>query len=588
MLRHCRFRSWCLARPKHVIVAELLVHQTMSQQPPSDRPEAASGLGHSGPLVQVATVAPTVNMVRPAVDQQLTSSSTGTIPVTDHPLAGPPPPPPLNTPTVSTDPMAFHPTAPQLDTPQPIQAKPSTALPENAAAVVSPSVPLSVTLDSLADQFLSGPSPRMDKGLAPLLGPSPIPEGCSELEKLRLLVNRRSWGDVVRMTERLLRGSNSHYASIYGSLLNNNNVISALDSQQHDLVWIMMVECQARLKLRRYEELGLEVDLWTFCHHHQQNDSTTAAPEWIPWKLHIQAASTLLYTTSSTEPVGSNSALDALWSIRRDIKQDDALSLLHVDHALSNAFIRLKEWRLAVSSQQRMLDELPGACQQQAAFLHGDAATGVEETASTLEKAYRCTILSHQARVLLQLGTIKEASLVFEAAGAAMKDMPESLSSSPVCREAAVQAASVQLLVNEGLLRFAYANYSEALEFFHKAVQKIRQIGSSSYSAEGEKYTSLLPSTMDCSPLDTLYSEATNNIAICAMYTCRLREALHSLESLVREDPSRYLTERVALNLSTLYELSNESTVSARKKRVLQLIAKRFCLHDIAQTSFRL
>jgi hypothetical protein len=39
---------------------------------------------------------------------------------------------------------------------------------------------------------------------------------------------------------------------------------------------------------------------------------------------------------------------------------------------------------------------------------------------------------------------------------------------------------------------------------------------------------------------------------------------------------------------STLYELSSDTAVAGRKKRVLQVIAKRFFLHDIGAECFRL
>ncbi|OEU20345.1 hypothetical protein FRACYDRAFT_236419 [Fragilariopsis cylindrus CCMP1102] len=66
-----------------------------------------------------------------------------------------------------------------------------------------------------------------------------------------------------------------------------------------------------------------------------------------------------------------------------------------------------------------------------------------------------------------------------------------------------------------------------------------------------------------------------------------LKDAVVSLEGLVRDDPAAFLTERVAFNLCTLYELGADSTVATRNKRVLQLIAKRFFLHDIGPESFR-
>lgn len=79
-----------------------------------------------------------------------------------------------------------------------------------------------------------------------------------------------------------------------------------------------------------------------------------------------------------------------------------------------------------------------------------------------------------------------------------------------------------------------------------------------------------------------------NNFALCALYTCRMREAVVLMEMLIREDPTRYLTHCIVFNLCTLYELGWDSTMSERKKRVLQMVAKRFSLHDVGAESFRL
>ena len=96
----------------------------------------------------------------------------------------------------------------------------------------------------------------------------------------------------------------------------------------------------------------------------------------------------------------------------------------------------------------------------------------------------------------------------------------------------------------------------------------------------------------DAIPLTTtsrenLYSECTNNLALAALYTCRLSDALQLLESLIQENVTAHLTPRVALNVCTLYELASEAAASARKKRVLQKVAQRFALHDIPAEHFR-
>jgi hypothetical protein len=79
-----------------------------------------------------------------------------------------------------------------------------------------------------------------------------------------------------------------------------------------------------------------------------------------------------------------------------------------------------------------------------------------------------------------------------------------------------------------------------------------------------------------------------NNLALCALYTCRLLEAVTMIETLIREDPSKYLTESIAFNLCTLYELGSDNATSEKNKKVLQSIAKRFTLHDIGKENFRL
>ena len=64
--------------------------------------------------------------------------------------------------------------------------------------------------------------------------------------------------------------------------------------------------------------------------------------------------------------------------------------------------------------------------------------------------------------------------------------------------------------------------------------------------------------------------------------------AVEKMEGLIRDDPCLYLTETVAFNLSTLYELGSDGEECTRKKKVLQRVARRFFLHDIGAESLRL
>ena len=104
---------------------------------------------------------------------------------------------------------------------------------------------------------------------------------------------------------------------------------------------IMTLECHAWLKLRRYADLGKEVERWSFCFI---NDSTARHPQWVPWSLQILAAESLQYTESE-----SGRCIDSLYDIRGLVDHDKRY-VLAVDAALSNAFLRKQNWRLALES----------------------------------------------------------------------------------------------------------------------------------------------------------------------------------------------------------------------------------------------
>ena len=151
------------------------------------------------------------------------------------------------------------------------------------------------SLDDLVDAFLSGPSYRTEQQLPPLLRPPPLINE-HPLQCLRTLVERRAWGDVLQVTADLLRGSDSSHAQIYQTMCNssgiddppatNNNHDSSSQQQQHrdETVEIVALQCHAWLKLRRYTDLGQEIERWNFLPFNDQYDATTA-PTWVPWSL---------------------------------------------------------------------------------------------------------------------------------------------------------------------------------------------------------------------------------------------------------------------------------------------------------------
>jgi tetratricopeptide (TPR) repeat protein len=465
----------------------------------------------------------------------------------------------------------------------------------NSVGISMSSAPVSLTLtiDELADEFLSSSRGGGTNALPPtaLLYPHPpalpgtIEASSSNLERLQWLVSHRAYADVVTLAHRLCSGSDSHYAALYQAIIasgmdgsNANTTTSsalahnvALQTHKDELVYILTVLLQALVKLKRSEEISDMLDRWNFLHHNntthsnENNRTMTLLPvAWIPWSLHIAGAVALRHSSKNTAPSRSadndgghrsDQCLDALWAIRADIiasteNNNNKEALYQVEQALANVLVQDREWRLALQCLQRMIDidaEVPGGGSKQ-------------------PKQQRAVeLLSRQGRVLLQAGAVDQAAIVMEQARAAAAASTSSGS----------EADQARLLVNDGLLHFSCSRHDSAMVCFQQASELLRS---------SNPNNSIVNSVGD---EQLLYSEAMNNWALCALYTCRLHDALTIMESLVRENVTAYLTDRVALNLCTLYELASDSTISGRKKRVLQLIAQRFALHDIGPECFR-
>ena len=145
------------------------------------------------------------------------------------------------------------------------------------------------SLDDLVDAFLSGPSYRTEQGIQPLLRPPPLINE-NPLQCLRTLVERRAWGDVLQVTADLLRGDSNH-AQIYQTMLVNSptsgSAVLAMTQQPQDrdeTVEIVALQCHAWLKLRRYTDLGQEIERWNFLPFNDQYNANKA-PKWVPWSL---------------------------------------------------------------------------------------------------------------------------------------------------------------------------------------------------------------------------------------------------------------------------------------------------------------
>lgn len=521
--------------------------------------------------------------------------------------------------------------------------------PMTTAAPLPPPPPPSATvasksLDDLVDEFLLAsnfPAPSVDSLDVPVgsetalsipsnigdistktpvkLYPDPLPSELPDMERLSLLGERRAWSDVLHYTHQFLHGT-SHYAALYQSLCSTTAVadrqnLLCLETHQKDLVTVLFLHVEALVKLRKYKELVQEIKQWAFCHHQRQHmlsdsalpgasNHTTKSPDWIPWSFHIMAASTLQYGGGGDDDEGDGSpighqqkrrcerCLDALWKVRSDLPKLETTARWQVENAIANVFVIMKEWRMALQCLQRMIYMTSDKALLDVNNIY-KATDEKVHVIQWLTAAYRCELLSRQGRILLQAGALDQAAIIFQQAVVSWKDhsaATKSKNANELEEDELLWARtqmSAQLAVNDGLVKFSYCHYDQALESFRAAAQHSRCRGR---GQQRQKQHNQLISNRNGYNIGIcldLYSEAVNNMALCAMYTCRLPQALILLETLVRENVVANLTDRVTLNLCTLYELASDTAVASCKKRVLQLLARRFNLHDIQPDSFR-
>lgn len=310
----------------------------------------------------------------------------------------------------------------------------------------------------------------------------------------------------------------------------------------------------------------------------------------------VLAAKSLQYFSSSSQ------CLDTLYLLHQSASS--LTTKIQILTTISDVFISQKEYRLALHSldeilvmlrEDAILPEVSALAETKGAVetygTDDNGAVAVEASnhfCSALLAASRIEILSRQGRMLMQTGALKEASTVFQYA---QDEIPPILSALNAANKSSVvrnilsgitiiHQAPKQLIVNEGILLFSSGDCALAMDKFRAVMEAQRQESKlQTHEDKGQLFENWL--TVN----DSLILPALNNMALCALYTCQLEKAVSLMESLVRENPSRYLTQELAFNLCTMYELGPD--LGGIRKRVLQLIAKRFSLHDVPQTSFR-
>jgi hypothetical protein len=330
-------------------------------------------------------------------------------------------------------------------------------------------------------------------------------------------------------------------------------------------------------------------------------------PKWVPYGLRILAAQQLQYVD------GSSKAIDVLYDMRDRAMRTQYWSTAGmdvwcstIDNASVNAFVRKKEWRLALCTLEDMIDGLDAGAEREVEWWCRNSGQSVDQGDRSLMKdlivtAATVELMSRELLILLQCGALDAARTVQTDLAAHVTHIREVTRSTKKSHmilrlenEAAfVRQAPFRLQLNEGLLLFANGNFTDASNYFRDALQGQMEMDRSHVNVSNQPlgcptWKELAAPTLGFDAESSLTVECLNNLSLCLLYSGNMRRAVHELEGLVREDPTMFLTEGMAFNLCTLYELGSDGEECTRRKKVLQRVAKRFFLHDIGVESFRL
>jgi len=391
--------------------------------------------------------------------------------------------------------------------------------------------------------------------------------------------------DVLRLSNELLTGGVSPYERYYSQLINGmtgaemqaDKDAVEINPNMRNTIQIIHWRLRAFVFLRRYNDLKMEIMRLRLLPSH-----VGTLPSWVPLSLILEGVESSTYDNNSNEEEDADAILDGVYTLRHTITKKD--ELIKLDIVLVNILVRREEWRLALGSLDNILEYAEEAVK---VWLERNGTRASANDVEVLTKAIKVEMYSRQGKILLQAGALPAAATVFERAHYEYQSMSPDIDTLNFVGNDLIVVRNVptQILINEGLLHFAHIDYDLAEQKFMKAVglQRLEQgRGNDNASRSSLSFDGLVDTEGD------LLIPCLNNLALCTLYTCRMREAVNMMEGLIREDPTKYLTECMSFNLCTLYELGSDNARSEGRKRVLQSIAKRFTLHDIGPENFRL
>lgn len=503
-----------------------------------------------------------------------------------------------------------------------------------------PLSPEEFSLEKETDFFLSGH----------LTKPEPLPsiESGQALLRIQTLASRRAWGDVMHLTGEYLQ--NSPY-SVFEKELVNCDTVFAYDEKddegkedddehkqklQAETNHLIFYRLYSMLKLRRYADLGREIERFNLVEfqypytspknnkvkeqgqddgeEEEDSEAISFLPKWVSFGLKLLAAQSLQYTDKPQR------CIDVLHSLEKDLLKNQyknsAFSrkwLPRIYVAVSNAFLRLQEWRMALSALDKLYDMLSVSTtlydmldmeQNNQYFENEEEKEDYNELQSILTNASEIEIRTRQIRIFLQLGGIDQAQQLHESVLQNYEDFQKLYLSFDSLTKQWMNPSSFILVhqipthisLNSGLIDFAYGNYQKAMQNFSEALVSMQQAQKkiSGYSMDEQKSSYCVHNFLSSSVFLSLdpdmhvMTHCVNNLGLCSLYLNQVDYAISVMETLIKENPTMYLTEVLVFNLCTLYELVYDPDKCTQEKKVLQSVAKRFYLHDVGGENFRI
>lgn len=233
-------------------------------------------------------------------------------------------------------------------------------------------------------------------------------------------------------------------------------------------------------------------------------------------------------------------------------------------NSIVNCAIRQRQWRTAIKELLTLLDMIRVA----------KAAAG--DDSKLMVARAEIVVICRLSRAMLQIGATKGALGYCQQANARLG---ESL--------LAQDAVAQHVEVSKGLFLFSQDKFDEALNIFanvisteHALLNGTARADSSTRSCDTAVGNIPFPYFSAIELEESLLSVAVCNYSVAALHLRRMTVSVQKLESLIREDPVRYLIDPIVFNLCTLYELSCSPDVSTQKKKILQRIASMYLVSD--------